>query len=131
MKSLALPPALALIAAFALTLGFAVIAAPVFADAPLIEAVDAQENGGRWSFSVALSHPDSGWEHYADGWEIVDAEGNVLGHRTLAHPHVNEQPFTRSLSGVEIPDTLTQVFVRAHCLVDGWGAQMFAVNLQR
>ena len=108
---------------------FALLAAPALADHPVVESVTAQASGNTWSFSVALSHPDTGWEHYADGWEVVDAEGNTLGHRTLAHPHVNEQPFTRSLSGVEIPEGTTHVFVRAHCLVDGWGAQMFEVAL--
>lgn len=103
----------------------AVFAGPVFADAPVVEAVTV--NGD--SFSVTLSHPDTGWDHYADGWEVLDAAGNSLGVRELAHPHENEQPFTRSLSGVKIPDGAEVVFVRARCNVDGWSDELFEVGL--
>ncbi len=104
-------------------------ALPAFADVPTIEQAKARQGGSGWSFDVTLSHPDTGWDHYADGWEVLDQDGNVLGHRTLVHPHVNEQPFTRSLSGVVIPDGTERVFIRAHCLVDGWGEQMFEIVL--
>lgn len=102
---------------------------PAWADDPTIEAVHAQQSGSGWNFSVTLKHPDSGWDHYADGWEVLDADGNSLGHRTLVHPHVNEQPFTRSLGGVAIPEGMKTVYIRTHCLVDGWGGQMFEVTL--
>jgi len=102
---------------------------PAWADDPSIEAVRTQKSGGDWSFSVTLKHPDSGWDHYADGWEVLDADGMRLGYRLLAHPHEHEQPFTRSLGGVAIPAGTDSVFIRAHCLVDGWGAQMFEVTL--
>ena len=102
---------------------------PALAEHPIIEDAHAQESGSGWNFSVTLSHPDSGWDHYADGWEVLDADGNSLGHRTLAHPHVNEQPFTRSLGGVAIPAGTKTVYIRAHCLVDGWGDQRFEVML--
>ncbi|MDH5799087.1 MAG: hypothetical protein OEZ19_11015, partial [Paracoccaceae bacterium] len=77
-----------------------------------------------------LAHPDTGWDHYADGWRILDMEGNELGLRVLAHPHVEEQPFTRSLGGVLIPDGITQVQVQARCLVDGWGLKTVVVPLR-
>jgi hypothetical protein len=48
----------------------------------------------------------------------------VLGERVLLHPHVDEQPFTRSLSGVAIPSDVEQVTVRAHDNVDGWGPEV-------
>jgi hypothetical protein len=102
---------------------FAILAAPVFADAPVVESVTV--SGDR--FNVTLSHPDTGWDHYADGWEVLDAEGNSLGVRELAHPHVTEQPFTRSLSGVKIPEGVTVVYVRARCNVDGWSDELFEV----
>jgi len=78
---------------------------------------------------VTLSHPDTGWDDYADGWEVLDADGNSLGIRELAHPHVNEQPFTRSLSGVEIPADATVIFVRARTNLDGWSDDLFEVDL--
>lgn len=102
---------------------------PAFADDPLVENVQAQRSGNTWRFAVTLSHPDSGWDHYADGWEVQDADGRRLGYRLLAHPHEHEQPFTRALANVAVPAGSTSVFIRAHCLVDGWAKQRFEVGL--
>ena len=89
---------------------------PALADLP--EIVAARADGQ--TIHVTLAHPDSGWDHYADGWEVVSDDGASLGLRVLAHPHVNEQPFTRSLRlDSALPDG--PVFVRARCSVDGWG----------
>lgn len=101
------------------------------ADYPVIEAATARPGADGWTFSVTLSHPDSGWEHYADGWEVLGPDGTRLGLRELAHPHVNEQPFTRSLSGVSVPEGLDEVQIRARCNTDGWGDQTFVVTLER
>ncbi|MEM8728292.1 MAG: hypothetical protein AAGF79_00115 [Pseudomonadota bacterium] len=106
-----------------------VIAAPAAADDPVIEAVTAQDTGSGWTFDVTLSHPDTGWDHYADGWRVLSMEGEELGLRVLYHPHVNEQPFTRSLSGVEIPEGQTQVRVQARCIVHGWSDETYVVEL--
>ena len=95
------------------------------ADHPVVEAATIE--GDR--VSVTLSHPDTGWDHYADGWEVLDADGNSLGVRTLLHPHVTEQPFTRSLSGVVVPEGAEVVYIRARCNVDGWSGQLFEVRL--
>ena len=91
--------------------------------------VQASQSGDAWRFDVTLRHADSGWEHYADGWEVLAPDGTSLGMRVLVHPHVNEQPFTRSLSGVVIPDGITEVVIRARDNVDGWTAETFALTL--
>lgn len=96
------------------------------ADVLFVRAV--QTAATTWTFHVTVSHPDSGWEDYADGWDVVLPDETVLKPdagspftRLLLHPHETEQPFTRSQGGLEIPaDTLT-VRVRAHDLVDGFG----------
>ncbi len=72
-------------------------------------------------FAVTLSHADSGWEHYADRFEILSPDENLLGTRVLHHPHVDEQPFTRSLQGVKVPPELQTVWVRGHDNVHGAG----------
>jgi hypothetical protein len=82
------------------------------------------EAGGSWRFSVTIRHPDTGWDHYADKWQLLGPDGTVLGERVLLHPHVDEQPFTRSLSGVALPSDVEQVTVRAHDNVDGWGPEV-------
>ncbi len=105
--------------------GFAV------ADPVTIVSATARKDAAGWTFDVTLSHPDAGWEHYADAWEIVAPDGTSLGLRDLAHPHVEEQPFTRSLSGVTIPENMTHVMVRARCLVDGWSDETLRLDLPR
>jgi hypothetical protein len=94
------------------------------------------EGASTWTFHVTVEHPDTGWEDYADGWDVVTPDGTVLKPgaesgftRTLLHPHVDEQPFTRSQSGIVIPEGVTQVRVRAHDIVDGYGGQEVVVDL--
>ncbi|MBT5266803.1 MAG: hypothetical protein HOL85_18345 [Rhodospirillaceae bacterium] len=90
--------------------------------------VEIRKEGARtYSFSVTLAHGDVGWKHYADAWEVVGPDGTVLGKRVLFHPHVNEQPFTRSLGGVKIPAGVAKVTLRAHDLVHGTGGKVMTV----
>ena len=91
-----------------------------------------EESGGTWRFEVTVQHADEGEEHYADRWEILIplADGQTLRYtRELAHPHVDEQPFTRSLSGIEIPEGATEATVRAHDSKDGYGGQQVTLEL--
>ncbi|MDJ0637424.1 MAG: hypothetical protein QNJ20_01215 [Paracoccaceae bacterium] len=106
------------------------LATPVLADDAVVENVEARQSGAAWSFSVTLSHGDTGWDDYADGWRVVSEDGTELGMRVLHHPHVTEQPFTRSLSGVEVPNGLSTVYIEARTNVDGWGAARYPVSLK-
>jgi hypothetical protein len=87
--------------------------------------------GGTYSFDVTVKSDDTGWEKYADKWDVVGPDGKVLGTRTLLHPHENEQPFTRSLGGVSIPADVTEVTVRAHDKVEGYGGKEMTVKLPK
>ncbi len=109
---------------------FIALASTSYADMPVIEAVDAIQSGDTWRFDVTLSHADTGWEDYADGWRVLDVDQNVLGTRVLYHPHVDEQPFTRSLSGVRIPSGQSEVLIEARDLIGGWSGQYFRLKLQ-
>ena len=80
-------------------------------------------------FDVTVKHGDEGWEHYANRWEILSPDGEILATRILAHPHVNEQPFTRSLANIRIPANLEEVVIRAHDLMHGYGGREFVVKL--
>jgi len=104
------------------------------ADVLHVRSVQAQD--GTWTFHVTVQHPDTGWEDYADGWDVLTPDGTVLKPdpgspftRLLLHPHENEQPFTRSQSGIVIPTGVTRVRVRAHDLVDGYGGREVLVDL--
>jgi len=97
-----------------------------------VTAVVAQPTGnGTWRFDVSVQHGDEGWDHYADQWEVLTPDGTVLGVRVLTHPHVNEQPFTRSLSGVVVPEGLDTVVVRARDSVHGYGGIEMDVAIDR
>ena len=81
------------------------------------------------TFSVTLEHADEGWHHYADQWDVLTIDGKLLKSRVLHHPHENEQPFTRSLSGVLIGPEVKQVKVRARESKHGYSSQEFIVDL--
>jgi hypothetical protein len=102
--------------------GLFVAAGPAAAGEAEIVAVEAvPEAVGTWRFSVTVRHADAGWDHYADAWQVLGPDGMVLGERELLHPHDDEQPFTRSLGGVAIPENVTTVEIRARDSVHGWG----------
>jgi len=117
------PAALGMVTALA-------VAGPALAgQADVVEAEATQRGDGTWRFSATLRHADEGWDHYADQWQVVAPDGTVLGTRTLHHPHTNEQPFTRSLSGVEVPDGVDTVTIRARDSVHGRGGETVTVEL--
>ncbi len=81
------------------------------------------------TFAVTLEHADTGWDHYANQWDVMTLDDKLLGTRVLYHPHENEQPFTRSLSGVTIPQGVSQVKVRARDKLHGYSSQEFLVDI--
>ena len=97
-----------------------------------VEIVGAEatlEGNGTYGFSVTLRHADKGWEHYADRWTVLTPDGAVLGERVLLHPHDSEQPFTRGLSGVRIPEDLARVRISAHDKVHGDSPELLQIDL--
>ncbi len=99
-----------------------------WADAVVVEHVTASRTGNSVRFNVTLRHADEGWDHYADGWGVYTLDGAELGYRTLHHPHVTEQPFTRSLT-VPVPRQTKAVLIRPRDSVHGEGAD-FEVTLR-
>mgnify|MGYP001795526413 CR=1 FL=1 len=100
-------------------------------EADVVAVTAEQQVEGTWGFDVTLVHADTGWDHYADRWDVIGPDGSVLGERVLLHPHVNEQPFTRSLGGVSIPNDVVSVIVRAHDSVHELGGEEVTVELLR
>lgn len=91
--------------------------------------VATQKSATHWCFEASVRHNDQGWEHYADGWEVIDLAGNRLGYRPLGHPHDNEQPFTRGQCNINIPSDHSKVIVRAKCNKHGFGGRPIVVDL--
>jgi hypothetical protein len=102
-------------------------AAPNNGCADVVDAVIESSGDGTYRVSATVRSSDTGDEKYADAWEVRASDGSVLATRVLAHPHVGEQPFTRSLAGVVIPDGTGRVEIAARDSVEGFcGATMSA-----
>lgn len=104
---------------------------PVLAGEVEVIKTRFEQQGDSWHVSTTLLHADTGWEHYADAWRVVTEQGRVLATRTLYHPHENEQPFTRSLGDVRIPEGISVVYVEAHDKLHGWSPHKLRVNLNK
>ncbi len=103
----------------------------LFAGQATIEKVEAECNHKRLcKFNVTISHADEGWNHFANGWKIFTSEGELIGHRVLAHPHVNEQPFTRSIRNIKIPAAIDTVEIRANDSVHGESERKYVIKLK-
>ncbi|MBF0194471.1 MAG: hypothetical protein HQL71_07910 [Magnetococcales bacterium] len=94
------------------------------------EASNLVGGGRSFTFLVTLRHNDTGWKHYANRWEIWTPDNKLkLGARVLAHPHVNEQPFTRSLQRVTIPLGIKDVLIKAGDTVHGISSTSLLIKL--
>jgi hypothetical protein len=96
---------------------------------PDVIEVEATEAAGTWRFNVTVSSPYDSRQRYADAWRVAGADGTVYGVRELTHDHAAEQPFTRSLDGVTIPDGVAVVVVEARDLINGYGGATVEVRL--
>ncbi|MBN1483193.1 MAG: hypothetical protein JXA37_00595 [Chloroflexia bacterium] len=103
---------------------------PSYAHVVFVRAIE--EESGTWRFEVTVQHDDEGEDHYADRWEIHFPlpDGRTLRYtRELAQPHLEEQPFSQALSGIEVPEGVLQATVVAHDSLHGYGGQEVTVNL--
>lgn len=98
---------------------------------PDVVDATAEFDGETWTISATLSSPYDSPERYADAWRVVGPEGTVYGERILTHDHANEQPFTRSQSGIEIPDDVGEVTIEGRDQVSGYGGETFTLTLPR
>ncbi|WP_371061008.1 hypothetical protein [Rhodosalinus sp. 5P4] len=107
----------------------ALAATAAAADPAVIEGARAGPDGAGWRVSVTLRHGDTGWDDYADGWRVIGPSGEVLATRELLHPHVTEQPFTRSLAGITLPEGVTELRIESSTSVTGWGGELYLLEL--
>ena len=97
---------------------------------PDVVGVEVSKNDdGSYDFEVTISSPYDTAERYADAWRVRDDDGTVFGVRELLHDHADEQPFTRTLSGVEIPGEVETVVVEGRDQRNGWGGGSQRVEL--
>ena len=104
-------------------------AATAAASSAAVTAVSVAGESRNFSFSVTIESPDTGCTQYADWWEVLSPNGELIYRRILTHSHVDEQPFTRSGSPVEIT-AIDEVIVRAHMNSVGYGSQVFRGSVE-
>lgn len=110
---------------------FIVINSSAIANEVSIQKVELDKSSNDyWQIQVTIKHADSGWKHYANAWRVVNENGVVLKTRTLFHPHVNEQPFTRALR-LQIPKNSTIISIEAHDTVHGWSHDKVVIDLRK
>lgn len=96
----------------------------------VIGVVVTANANGTYRFDVTISSPYDGPTQYADAWRVQGEDGTVYGIRVLTHPHAGEQPFTRSLDGVEIPRGVGVVIVEGRDLINGWGGRSIKTAIE-
>ncbi|MEA2025676.1 MAG: hypothetical protein U9O18_03195 [Chloroflexota bacterium] len=97
---------------------------------PDILALELRPQGDRvYDVAVTLSSPYDTPERYADGWRVLDPEGNVLGSHTLLHDHAAEQPFTRTQRGLHIPAGIDEITVEGRDQANGFGGSTLTTEV--
>ncbi|MEA2011281.1 MAG: hypothetical protein U9N78_11305 [Actinomycetota bacterium] len=94
-----------------------------------VVAATIEVSGDAYRVSATILSADTGWEKYADAWEVRAPDGTVLGTRVLAHPHVDEQPFTRSLGDVDVPEGVGVVEIVARDLIAGFCGETVTITV--
>lgn len=91
------------------------------ADFPDVLVAMLTSSGDGYSLSVTMSSEYDTPQRYADGWRVLDPDGNEVAAWELAHDHAGEQPFTRTQTGLEIPGNIAEVTVEGRDLKNGYG----------
>jgi hypothetical protein len=100
-------------------------------EADVVDAKVRRAEDGTYDFDVTVKSNDRGWDYFADAFEVLTADGKVLGRRVLLHPHENEQPFTRDLYGVRIAPGVERVVIRARHKPKGYDGETVTVPLPK
>ncbi len=110
---------------------FLVPSLAIAGEVSVLDATVIANAKGTYAVSATIYHKDEGWTHYADKFDVLTPAGEVIATRVLYHPHVDEQPFTRSVANVQVPVGDTEITIRAHDSVHGDGERTFTLKLPK
>lgn len=96
---------------------------------PVVLDLEVSDAGDAMTFDATISSPWDGPDQHADAFRVATVDGPAVGVRELPHPHADEQPFTRSLADVTVPEGTNQVVVTARDSVNGWSPHSLVVDL--
>ncbi len=100
------------------------------ADHPAVLAAElSRESDETWTLDVTISSEYDSAARYADGWRVLTPEGDVLGEQELTHDHAAEQPFTRTQTGLEIPESVPTVTIEGHDTENGYGGETLEIDV--
>lgn len=85
-----------------------------------VDVIPGADNG--YTFGVTVVSPDTGCDQYANWWEVLNEDGELLYRRILAHSHVDEQPFRRT-GGPVVIEPQQPVMIRVHMDPQGYSNQ--------
>ncbi len=97
----------------------------------VVDATANRADDGTWTIAATLSSPYDSPDRYADSWRVLGPDRTVYGERFLSHDHEDEQPFTRSQSGISIPEGIETVTIQGRDQRNGWGGVTFELDLRR
>lgn len=79
--------------------------------------------------AVTIQHDDSGWDHFADGFEVQAPDGTRLGYRELTRPNVGQRTQDVDMTGLKLPEGIGYVLIRTRCSLVGWAAEPVRLDL--
>ena len=90
---------------------------PVFAD-----VLTVGFGGGNLNYqvTVTISSPDTSCEQYADWWEVLTPDGQLIFRQTFDGPHLDKQPFAATAQAVPIESNVAYIY-RVHVFPHGYG----------
>lgn len=95
----------------------------------VVTATVRVQGADTFDFDVTISSRYDTPQRYADAFRVLGRDGAVFGVRTLFHDHADEQPFTRDLYGVKIPQGVRTVVIQARDQKFGYGGRTFELAL--
>ncbi len=95
----------------------------------IIDVEITSNQDGSFEIAVTVSSPYDTPERYADAWRVLLPDDQVLAERELLHDHASEQPFTRSLNRVVIPEDVSTVTIQGRDKTYGYGGTPMTVQV--
>jgi hypothetical protein len=90
---------------------------------------DSPDQPGIYHVKVTIEHEDTGWDDYVDAWEIIGADGTVLGVRPFFEPELERNKTVTALAGVVIPEDIKTATIRTHKHPQGYEGDPVEISI--
>ncbi len=86
---------------------------PKLIDGAVVLELNVEGTSQAYTIDVSIHSPDRDCNHYADWWEVLSEDGELLYRQVFQENHINEQPFKNTGEPINIESDQV-VIVRAH-----------------